>query len=46
MQNFSKIEVNPEKLELLEYALVITFFKKIVYSEGSLTSFNFACGSC
>ena len=27
-QNFCKIGLNPEELELLEYALVITFFKE------------------
>ena len=45
MQNFSKIRLNPEELELLEYALVIAFIKRIL-SEGSLTSFNFSCGLC
>ena len=43
--NFCKIGLNPEDLELVEYALVITFLKKIV-SERSLTSFKFSCGSC
>ena len=28
MQNFYKIGWNPEELELLEYELVITFFKE------------------
>ena len=39
------MELNPEELELLEYALVDTFFRKIV-SEGFLTSFNFSRGPC
>ena len=43
--NFSKIGLNPEELELLEYALVITFLWKVV-SEGFLTSFNFWRDSC
>ena len=36
--------LNPEELELLEYALVINFLKKIV-SEDFPTSFNFSRGS-
>ena len=39
-ENVCKIALKTEELELLEYALVVTFFKKIV-SEGFLTSFNF-----
>ena len=31
-QNFCKIELKPEELQLLEYALVITFLKKVVSS--------------
>ena len=45
MQNLCKIGLHPEEVELVEYALDITFLKKIV-GEGSLTSFNFPCGSC
>ena len=29
-QNFCKTELNPEELELLDYALVITFLKSLV----------------
>ena len=46
MHSFCKIELNSEELELLEYALVITFFLQKIVSEDSLTSFNFSCGSC
>ena len=38
-QSFCKIALNAEELELLEFALVIPFLKKIVI-EGFLTSFN------
>ena len=45
IQNFRKIVLNREELELLGYALVINFLRKIV-SEGFLTSFNFLFGLC
>ena len=37
-KNFCKIGLKPEELELLEYALVITFWKENI-SEGFLTFF-------
>ena len=42
---FYKIGLNPEELELLQYAQYELFLKKIV-REGFLTSFNFLRGSC
>ena len=45
---FLQDRLNPEELELLKYALVITgflFLQKIV-SEGFLTPFNFSRSSC
>ena len=46
MQNFCKIGLNPEELELLEYALVISFFKENLQWGLSNLLFNFSCGSC
>ena len=43
LQNLCKIGLNPEELEVLECALVITFLTKTV-SEGFSTSFNFSRG--